>query len=153
MRITILLVCVICCVLIQEVQGARLQNCDYCVKVLQCVYGQMGKSVRSKRLLESKLTHTCKRYPEFNSFCPTYQLIRFSIKEAVWHSPKLTFPKFSMTCNQKNTIHIERAEKLSVNEQEGRSVEALNLSGEVSILTFLFMVFIFLHLPLYFLSQ
>ncbi|ULT80811.1 hypothetical protein L5515_016879 [Caenorhabditis briggsae] len=69
MRITIFLVFLICGVLIQEVHGLRMQNCDYCVKVLQCVYGQLRKSVRSKRLLGSKLTHTCKRYPEYKRSC------------------------------------------------------------------------------------
>ncbi|PIC16578.1 hypothetical protein B9Z55_023136 [Caenorhabditis nigoni] len=148
MRITILLVCVICCVLIQEVQGARLQNCDYCVKVLQCVYGQMGKSVRSKRLLESKLTHTCKRYPEYKRSCLAFSKT---------HLPKIFDDmqpeKYDPHRTCREAQECDSISLFSVNEQEGRSVEALNLSGEVSILTFLFMVFIFLHLPLYFLSQ
>ncbi|PIC48763.1 hypothetical protein B9Z55_007621 [Caenorhabditis nigoni] len=39
--------------------------------------------------------------------------LSINLKEAVWHFQKLTCSKFTMRCNQKNTIHIEPAEKLS----------------------------------------
>ena len=48
----------------QNSHFAAVNKCDFCVKVLQCVYGQLGKSVGSKRLLEHKLVGACKRYPE-----------------------------------------------------------------------------------------
>lgn len=106
-----------------------------CVKVLKCLYGHFGKSIRSRRQLDNKLEGTCKRYPHVSYLLselfvlpllcsgtwivhrrPTHLTSNFfllfqffSTNNDVFVLPKWTCSKFSRISNRKDTILKKRA--------------------------------------------